>query len=250
MVVSLPGCRLLGPLQALDVELLHLHHRLHDALRYCGIGIAEELRQRGRNDLPRQAELVLEPAAHLLLSAGGELLPLLVDLFLGLAIHDERYGLRDLEPRPAVQGDEFLPVQLEHRGHDRALRPRSRVSVADDLSLFRIPENGDIEIHRLLGPAVEPQEWGDFLHRERPASRESSAWLSASPAGLRRAHACRPTSGGRTGPRAGRSGRPRTGRLRASSPDRKSTRLNSSHITISYAVFCLKKKKKDDQKNI
>src|SRR5437667_6057466 len=26
--------------------------------------------------------------------------------------------------------------------------------------------------------------------------------------------------------------------------DRKSTRLNSSHITISYAVFCLKKKKR------
>src|SRR5437667_6618398 len=32
--------------------------------------------------------------------------------------------------------------------------------------------------------------------------------------------------------------RPRGGR------DRKSTRLNSSHITISYAVFCLKKKNK------
>src|SRR5437667_4287702 len=30
--------------------------------------------------------------------------------------------------------------------------------------------------------------------------------------------------------------------------DRKSTRLNSSHITISYAVFCLKKKKKIDKK--
>src|SRR2546427_1381572 len=28
--------------------------------------------------------------------------------------------------------------------------------------------------------------------------------------------------------------------------DRKSTRLNSSHSQISYAVFCLKKKKKDD----
>src|SRR3989442_8752068 len=27
--------------------------------------------------------------------------------------------------------------------------------------------------------------------------------------------------------------------------DRKSTRLNSSHVRISYAVFCLKKKKKD-----
>src|SRR5256885_6929859 len=28
------------------------------------------------------------------------------------------------------------------------------------------------------------------------------------------------------------------------STDRKSTRLNSSHLVISYAVFCLKKKKK------
>src|SRR3712207_7037512 len=30
----------------------------------------------------------------------------------------------------------------------------------------------------------------------------------------------------------------------AAFPDRKSTRLNSSHANISYAVFCLKKKKK------
>src|SRR5688572_31460754 len=29
-------------------------------------------------------------------------------------------------------------------------------------------------------------------------------------------------------------------------PDRKSTRLNSSHSQISYAVFCLKKKKNDE----
>src|SRR2546422_8275211 len=32
------------------------------------------------------------------------------------------------------------------------------------------------------------------------------------------------------------------------SPDRKSTRLNSSHGYISYAVFCLKKKKKEEMK--
>src|SRR5690242_21296803 len=30
--------------------------------------------------------------------------------------------------------------------------------------------------------------------------------------------------------------------------DRKSTRLNSSHMSISYAVFCLKKKKKKKEK--
>src|SRR5256885_17198206 len=37
-----------------------------------------------------------------------------------------------------------------------------------------------------------------------------------------------------------------TGRARdelRAAPDRKSTRLNSSHLVISYAVFCLKKKK-------
>src|SRR3712207_7313452 len=57
-------------------------------------------------------------------------------------------------------------------------------------------------------------------------------------------------SGGRSraGPRAeapalrgARQDRQREGR--ALRPDRKSTRLNSSHANISYAVFCLKKKK-------
>src|SRR5256885_6862293 len=46
---------------------------------------------------------------------------------------------------------------------------------------------------------------------------------------------------------AGRRGRDRAGQLcgqRLARPaDRKSTRLNSSHLVISYAVFCLKKKK-------
>src|SRR5256885_5612525 len=33
----------------------------------------------------------------------------------------------------------------------------------------------------------------------------------------------------------------------ANPADRKSTRLNSSHLVISYAVFCLKKKKNQDR---
>src|SRR3712207_8838567 len=48
-----------------------------------------------------------------------------------------------------------------------------------------------------------------------------------------------PTQGGRE-PRGRRD--PGTA-LRAQPADRKSTRLNSSHANISYAVFCLKKKK-------
>src|SRR3712207_7859741 len=47
----------------------------------------------------------------------------------------------------------------------------------------------------------------------------------------------------RGGPSGGRGG-PRLRLRRGGGPrDRKSTRLNSSHANISYAVFCLKKKK-------
>src|SRR3989454_2002637 len=46
--------------------------------------------------------------------------------------------------------------------------------------------------------------------------------------------------------RAGRAPPRRPALARAPrAPDRKSTRLNSSHLVISYAVFCLKKKKKN-----
>src|SRR5256885_12195083 len=48
----------------------------------------------------------------------------------------------------------------------------------------------------------------------------------------------RASPGNRNGP-SGSSARSKT--------DRKSTRLNSSHLVISYAVFCLKKKKKSNE---
>src|SRR5436309_10844397 len=60
-------------------------------------------------------------------------------------------------------------------------------------------------------------------------------------------------SPGKEATRASRSGTPSlpgtyppgtVGRRPGSCTDRKSTRLNSSHVKISYAVFCLKKKKK------
>src|SRR5690606_39781912 len=41
-----------------------------------------------------------------------------------------------------------------------------------------------------------------------------------------------------------RRARPVVGRRLTGAGDRKSTRLNSSHVKISYAVFCLRKKKK------
>src|SRR3989442_6189598 len=44
--------------------------------------------------------------------------------------------------------------------------------------------------------------------------------------------------------RESRCRRPTVESRRARRRDRKSTRLNSSHVRISYAVFCLKKKKR------
>src|SRR5207253_10380839 len=46
-------------------------------------------------------------------------------------------------------------------------------------------------------------------------------------------------------PRGAATGTSPVARPLVASPDRKSTRLNSSHVAISYAVFCLKKKRSD-----
>src|SRR5437773_6762839 len=68
-------------------------------------------------------------------------------------------------------------------------------------------------LFRSLGVARE------HLHRPRPAPDQHAR-----------------VGGGAPGPDGSR-------RAAAARADRKSTRLNSSHITTSYAVFCLKKKK-------
>src|SRR5216684_8190794 len=56
-------------------------------------------------------------------------------------------------------------------------------------------------------------------------------------------------TGWRCGDARRRRGRPAYPPTRGCGKDRKSTRLNSSHGYISYAVFCLKKKKKNNNIN-
>src|SRR3712207_7035460 len=68
--------------------------------------------------------------------------------------------------------------------------------------------------------------------RSRVATEEPAARPRAAPQENRPHGAPRRIAAARRRHRAGRDGR-----------DRKSTRLNSSHANISYAVFCLKKKK-------
>src|SRR5205814_8642361 len=74
------------------------------------------------------------------------------------------------------------------------------------------------------------------LHDALPIFRERKGlWRE----GARRPGECRDEEGRHRRRRA----RSHHGRQRQSRQDRKSTRLNSSHLGISYAVFCLKKKK-------
>src|SRR5438132_4887143 len=67
---------------------------------------------------------------------------------------------------------------------------------------------------------------------------------------LFRSHPQHGDAGGARGALPRGRGRRRPARRRGLEPrgDRKSTRLNSSHTVISYAVFCLKKKKKTKTK--
>src|SRR5207249_10437380 len=77
-----------------------------------------------------------------------------------------------------------------------------------------------------------------------PAPRTARA-IAPGPRGTRRA-----TAGAPRTPPPGRAAAPALrpaprrsgGPARPAHGDRKSTRLNSSHVSISYAVFCLKKK--------
>src|SRR3712207_8024715 len=80
------------------------------------------------------------------------------------------------------------------------------------------------------------------LHDALPISGRRGRQPPPPPVGARR------PAGGRQGRRAARAYGPRgAGRRHPRLPlDRKSTRLNSSHANISYAVFCLKKKNTTD----
>src|SRR3712207_8518067 len=79
------------------------------------------------------------------------------------------------------------------------------------------------------------------LHDALPIFRRSPPAV-VTVAGLRVAAWPEDMTSTRTGRRS--TGRWETSRSRTGRQDRKSTRLNSSHANISYAVFCLKKKKK------
>src|SRR2546430_13781137 len=80
------------------------------------------------------------------------------------------------------------------------------------------------------------QRQGRAVHQRGPRARPRSAAARRERVGVQ-------VHRGRRGPGPVRAGRDQERRRER---DRKSTRLNSSHSQISYAVFCLKKKKRKE----
>src|SRR5690606_41861029 len=91
--------------------------------------------------------------------------------------------------------------------------------------------------------------YGSFVHRvlhSFPTRRSSDLLVRSRPGGGRARAADGGQGSGHRGVRPGRAHAADRGGDRGAdqgNQDRKSTRLNSSHVKISYAVFCLKKKK-------
>src|SRR5438046_6531461 len=146
------------------MDLFHRHQCMHQPLHPSPI--LAPLVPLVRHHLPGETVFIREPAAlHFLAAAGYELLPIIIDLLLRLAVDHERDRGGELELRTAVQGHELLSIQLERHRHHRALLSRRFLpGVMGHCLDLRILKHGDIKLRRLLSLIIEPQKWSDFLH--------------------------------------------------------------------------------------
>src|SRR3989449_8697485 len=137
---------------------------------------------------------------------------------------------------------------LEHLGFDaltceHRLQPVRRLElVAGRISGVDRPILGQ-QGRRLTAHGTPLGVGAGHVRLEQPRRQEDRLRGRAEQADLwRRSHAGRARAGGREGQREERGATHESSGWK-SEKDRKSTRLNSSHGYISYAVFCLKKKK-------
>jgi hypothetical protein len=102
-----------------DIDLAHLHHRLHRAAGAVRVGVGDQLEQAGRRHLPGHPPAVLEPAAWAFRAAGRQRRPEPVHFGLVRAGGLERDGFGERELRP-VKGDEPGAAECELDGEDCA----------------------------------------------------------------------------------------------------------------------------------
>src|SRR5512133_2217349 len=100
-----------------QVHLDHAHHGLH------GLGVTDQLADIARHDLPAEAEAVGEPTAGHGFAAFDQLVPVAVDLLLGVAADEEREGGVELIRGAAVEKDYLLAFELDADGGNLADGP-------------------------------------------------------------------------------------------------------------------------------
>src|SRR5208282_638471 len=133
-------------------------------------------------------------------------------------------------------------VLIVVRCRRQACAQRSKTAAALDRSAFVSPRSAAFTLLRVCGGVCGNRVYDP--HGDAPVERAPEP--QAQPSAPRAQRRTEPPAFGRSANRdpCRRRARSWRDRSRCRPKDRKSTRLNSSHGSISYAVFCLKKKKK------
>lgn len=147
-------CVLVCFLQCRDIELHHLHHGSHHRLDFLRVGVTDELHESPRHDLPRDAELIGNPAALRWSRAGTDQpVPVRVHLSLVFAVDKKREPLREFEVGAAVVTHKGLTADDEFGRSDWAILAR-----AGNILDLRIWERSGVEVHGSFELIVEHQE--------------------------------------------------------------------------------------------
>jgi len=124
----------------------------------------EQLVDAGRYDPPGDPTTILQPAALAPLAILRQPLPIVVDLFLGIAFDHEGHRLIELELRSAVEGEKSLPSSSNSTV---MAIPASRGPPVWQRLTRRIRERGNTEVSKRAGSSasVSSQRLGTILDR-------------------------------------------------------------------------------------
>jgi len=153
--------------QRAQVHLDHPHHRFH------GFGMTDQRADIARHNLPAQPEAVREPAAGHRLATLDQLVPVAVDLFLGVAADKEREGGIELVRGAAVEKDHLLAPELDRDRGNLACGPGADAFGTQLIELARVREDAQVELGGFFGVVVEPEERRKFIHALHGTSQES-----------------------------------------------------------------------------
>src|SRR2546430_14116904 len=135
-----------------------------------------------------------------------------------------------------VIGDRALPHIAEHARQQDAGRHVGRLASAAGRLRRR-------QVRFFLGSSNN--RWTNWISSRIPVTDRVRSAMSVSSPSTRRSSSRTLPGAPSVGPSRRRAIERPSGESSRIAVDRKSTRLNSSHSQISYAVFCLKKKKKN-----